>query len=101
MQTPPKLVLTSQDAEFDPVTIRNWHAEGFKVTYLPYTGTQKEFERALQLLPDSLELGEKYAIVGLPLPLSKFCVLYCLKPDADRGPRWVDADKSFLDNSVR
>ena len=61
---PPRLVLTADDAQFDPVIIRNWQAEGFKVSYLPYTGTRRDYERQLAHLPEPLELGEKYAVVG-------------------------------------
>ena len=61
---PLKLVITSQDNQFDPVTLHNWQAEGFSVTYLPFTGTRREYERQLHHLADPLELGENYAIIG-------------------------------------
>ncbi len=60
----PRLVLTAEDESFDTITIQNWKDEGFQVTYLPFTGSRKQYERALHCLPDPLELGEKYAIVG-------------------------------------
>ena len=62
--SPPRLVLTRQDPEFDQTTIENWQTEGFAVTYLPFVGSHREFERTIAHLPDPLELGEKYAIVG-------------------------------------
>ena len=62
--SPPRLVLTSQDPEFDQTTIQKWQAEGFAVTYLPFIGSHRAFERTIAHLADPLELGEKYAIVG-------------------------------------
>ncbi|KAL9126464.1 MAG: hypothetical protein Q9217_004485 [Psora testacea] len=97
MPSHPKLVLTSQDEEFDPVTIRNWHAEGFQVSYLPYTGTRKAFERELQYLHYPLELGEKYAIVAYgdaamvvldvaQKPMPKLCTLVVYYPTKIPAP---------------
>jgi hypothetical protein len=60
----PRLVLTAEDESFDTTTMQNWKDEGFQVTYLPFTGSRKQYERDLHRLPDPLELGEKYAIVG-------------------------------------
>lgn len=60
----PRLVLTAEDDEFDPLIIQHWKEEGFEVSYLPFTGQRKEYIRELDHLPDPLELGEKYAIVG-------------------------------------
>lgn len=60
----PRLVLTAEDESFDAITIQNWKDEGFEVTYLPFAGSRKQYERDVQSLPDPLELGEKYAIVG-------------------------------------
>ena len=64
----PRVVLTAEDESFDQTTTQQWQDEGFQVTYLPFTGTRKQYERELQHLPDPLELGEKYAIVGWFLP---------------------------------
>ena len=60
----PRLVLTAEDESFDATTIQDWKDEGFQVTYLPFTGPRKQYERDLHCLPEPLELGEKYAIVG-------------------------------------
>jgi hypothetical protein len=70
----PRVVLTAADTFFDQDTVQLWQDEGFHVIYLPCTGTRKEFEQRLQLTADSLELGEKYAIVGL-LPRRTFLQL--------------------------
>lgn len=72
----PKLILTSQDAEFDLYTIQSWHSEGFDASYLPFTTTQREYERQLKLIPDSLEAGVKYAIVG-KLSKCNLCLTQC------------------------
>ena len=60
----PRLVLTAEDDEFDPATIQHWKEEGFQVSYLPFKGQCKGYIRDIDHLPDDLELGEKYAIVG-------------------------------------
>lgn len=62
--TLPRLVLTAEDNEFDPTTIQHWQEEGFEVAYLPFRGQRKAYVRDIERLPDELELGEKYAIVG-------------------------------------
>ena len=62
--TSPRVVLTAEDEDFDPITIRTWKEEGFQVSYLPFKGSRKEYMREIDHLPDPLELGEKYAIVG-------------------------------------
>jgi len=71
MQAIPKLVLTAEDQDFDPLTIQIWKAEGFEVSYLPFTGSRKDYEKNLLHLADPLDLGEKYAIIGL-LPALPF-----------------------------
>ena len=63
--TRPRLVLTAEADPFDPLTIQHWKEEGFEVSYLPFKGQRKEYIRELDHLPDPLELGEKYAIIGL------------------------------------
>ena len=60
----PRLVVTSDTPDFDPNTIDHWKDEGFQVTYLPYDGDHKDYNKKLQHLADPLELGDKYAIVG-------------------------------------
>ena len=61
----PKVVITAEDDDFDLGTIQKWRAEGFEVSYLPFTGPRKDYVHCLQHLADPLELGENFAIVGL------------------------------------
>ena len=60
----PKLVITAQDEQFDPVTLQNWRAEGFEVFYLPFVGSREAYVHYLQHLADPLELGQDFAIIG-------------------------------------
>jgi L-ascorbate metabolism protein UlaG (beta-lactamase superfamily) len=60
----PRLVLTSDTDEFDPIIIQHFQEEGFQVAYLEYNGDKADYNNRLQHLQDPLELGEKYAIVG-------------------------------------
>lgn len=61
---PPRLHVTSDDPEFDPIILAHWKQEGFDTTYLPYTGDEKTYRQKLARLPDELELGESFAIIG-------------------------------------
>lgn len=61
----PKVVITAEDDDFDQVTIQKWRAESFEVSYLPLTGSRKDYVHSLQHLADPLELDENFAIVGL------------------------------------
>ena len=65
VMTHSKVVITSKDEEFDPVIIQNWKAEGFHVSYLPFTSSREDYVHSLQHLADSFELGEHFAIVGM------------------------------------
>jgi hypothetical protein len=60
----PRLVITSDTTDFDRITINNFQEEGFQISYLHYDGDRKEYSNQLRHLADSLELGDKYAIVG-------------------------------------
>lgn len=68
MTGPPHLVLTAESTDFDSVTIQNWKDEDYSVSYLPFDGSKKEYINKLHHLADPLELGQKYAIVGLLPP---------------------------------
>lgn len=61
---PPKIYMTSEDPDFDPLTIKQWQSEGFSTTYLPYTGDLRAFKATLMSLGDDLALGEHYALVA-------------------------------------
>jgi hypothetical protein len=61
----PHVVVTADTEDFDPATIQHFKDEGFSVSYLPYNGDSKEYKRQLKLLEDPLELGDRFAIVGM------------------------------------
>lgn len=61
----PRVVLTSDTDEFDPTIISHFIEEGFQLSYLAYQGSHDDYIAKLQHLQDPLELGEKYAIVGM------------------------------------
>ena len=61
----PKVFITAKSNDFDQVTVQNWRAEGFEVSYLPFLGCPTDYIHSLQHLADSLELGDNFAIVGL------------------------------------
>lgn len=61
----PKLIITAEADDFGDITIQNWRAEGFEVSYLPFTGSRNDYVHSLQHLADPLEVGENFAIVGL------------------------------------
>ena len=69
----PRLVLTGDDPEFDPVTISNFKDEGFDVSYLQFDGNKKEYVRELDHLADPLELGEKWALICVLLTHERSC----------------------------
>ena len=58
----PKVFITAEDNEFDQVTFQNWRAEGFEVSYLPFTGSREDYVHYLHHLA---ELGEDFAIIGM------------------------------------
>lgn len=61
----PRLVVTSDTTDFDKITIEHFLEEDFQVAYLPYTGDKRDYNNKLQHLADPLDLGDKYAIVGM------------------------------------
>lgn len=61
---PPRLHITADDPEFDPIIISHWKQEGFDVTYLPFGGDVKAYRQQLATLPEDLELGEYYGLIG-------------------------------------
>lgn len=75
----PRLVLTSDTDDFDHTTIDHFKAEGFQITYLPYSGNHKEYTGKLGHLADPLDLGERYAIVAYG-DAASLCLEACQKP---------------------
>jgi hypothetical protein len=88
---PPRLHITSEDDEFDEVTIQHWREEGFDVTYLPMGEGGKAYRDAIKDLPNDLELGETFGIVAYgdaaticldiaTKPIPHCCALICYYP---------------------
>lgn len=61
---PPRLHITGDDEDPDPLIMQHFIEEGFDVTYLPRGNGGKEYTEELKRLADDLELGENYAIIG-------------------------------------
>lgn len=61
---PPRVILTSDDPEFDEVILDHWKQEGFDARYVPYDGDAKAYKYWLQHYSDELEIGESYALIG-------------------------------------
>lgn len=51
---PPRLIVTSEDDEFDETTLQHWRDEGYDVTYLPMGEGGKPYVDALKAVPDEL-----------------------------------------------
>ncbi|KAF1987666.1 dienelactone hydrolase-like protein [Aulographum hederae CBS 113979] len=63
----PRLYITAEVdtvAEFDQVTLRHWQAEGFDVTFLPFSQAGQAYRNQLKELGKNLHLGEYFAIVA-------------------------------------
>ncbi|CRG88678.1 dienelactone hydrolase [Talaromyces islandicus] len=60
----PRLCITSEEAEFDTETIRNWQNEGFDVSYVPLNNGGKDYIGRLNSLKEGLRVGEQYAIIA-------------------------------------
>ena len=61
---PPKLYLTGDDTEPDPLTEQHFRDEGFDVRYIPLGKGGKAYREELKHLAEHLELGESYSIVA-------------------------------------
>ena len=61
---PPKLYITGDEDEPDPVTFQHFQDEGFETSYIPCRGERKVYRERLKSLSTGLQLGESYAIVG-------------------------------------
>ena len=64
MTSQPRLFVMAKYSEPDPDLLSQWREEGFNVTYLPYLGNARQFERQVQKLGNPLALSEKFAVVG-------------------------------------
>ncbi|KAK3058123.1 hypothetical protein LTR09_001201 [Extremus antarcticus] len=61
---PPRLHITGDTPNPDPILLQHFIEEGFDATYLPRGGGGKPYRDELARLNDDLELGESYAIVA-------------------------------------
>ncbi|KJX97375.1 hypothetical protein TI39_contig500g00009 [Zymoseptoria brevis] len=77
--SPLRLWVTADEAEFDPIVLRHFREEGFEVTYLPFHGGGKAYEKQLQHLADDLEHGEVYGIVAYGAAAST-CLTFHISP---------------------
>ncbi|KAI4732137.1 carboxymethylenebutenolidase [Aureobasidium sp. EXF-10728] len=59
-----RVLVVSDDQEFDSVFLKHLRDEGFDVVYTPVTEDSKSFTWKIQRLEDDLEQGQKYAIVA-------------------------------------
>ena len=60
-----RLVIAATSQSFDQETIGNWEAEGFEVHFESVTDGNRASIRSIESIADSLEEGEKYAIVSI------------------------------------
>ena len=60
---PARVIVTSDDSEFDVIILSHLKDEGFDAIYMPFSGNVKAYKDKLAHLPDDLELGESFAII--------------------------------------
>lgn len=60
----PHVFLTADRDDFDEDAIAQWQEEGFAVHYIPLLSGGVDFNKRLQVVSDSLGVGEQYAVVG-------------------------------------
>lgn len=64
----PKLYITAETAtaaQFDQITLRHWHEEGFDIEYIPFGNGGSEYINVLKGLRVGLGMGESFGIVGM------------------------------------
>lgn len=93
---PPQLHVCGEDDEFDPATLRFFRDEGFDVTYHSVSAA---FASEIAAVPDSLQLGEYYAIVAFGTaatvclqlaqkPMPRLCAMVVYYPDVLPSPNF-------------
>lgn len=93
---PPQLHVCGEDDEFDPATLRFFRDEGFDVTY---HSVSPAFASEIAAVPDSLQLGEYYAIVAFGTaatvclqlaqkPMPRLCAMVVYYPDVLPSPNF-------------
>ena len=60
-----RLVIVASSKSFDQEVIGDWEAEGFEVRFEPVRDGTRASMRSIESIADSLEEGEKYAIVSI------------------------------------
>ncbi|EFQ99004.1 dienelactone hydrolase [Nannizzia gypsea CBS 118893] len=78
-ETNPNIVIAADSIDFDPLIFDEFKEEGFDTAFLPHTDSPKRFDSQLQGLQDSMELGNRYAIVAYGEAAS-LVLEACVKP---------------------
>ena len=60
----PRLVIAANSQSFDQIIVSHWQEEGFEVRFEPVRDDSKSSIRSIESIGDTLESGEKYAIVS-------------------------------------
>jgi hypothetical protein len=60
----PRLVIAANSQSFDQTIISHWQEEGFEVRFEPVRDESKSSIRSIESIGDTLESGEKYAVVS-------------------------------------
>jgi len=61
---PPKVYITAEDDEFDPVTTQHWKEEDYDVSYHPMGTGGKAYRDLIKSFSLNLRLGESFAIIA-------------------------------------
>jgi hypothetical protein len=64
----PKLYITAEtdsSSQFDQVTLKHWHEEGFDIEYIPFGNGGIEYINTLKKLRVGLGMGESFGIIGM------------------------------------
>jgi hypothetical protein len=64
----PRLVIAASSQSFDRVIISHWEEEGFEVRFEPVRDDSRSSIRSIESIGDSLESGEKFAVVSQDSP---------------------------------
>lgn len=63
--SPPKLYLTAESDDFDPLTLAEWRDEGFNVEYMPMGNGGDEYRNKLRTLSKKkMDPCQTFGIVG-------------------------------------
>ena len=60
----PRVLLSMNGSVIDPQTISHWREEGYTVSYLPFSGSRKDYAAALHAVAAPFGFGEEFALVG-------------------------------------